>query len=172
MAWGSVMVTSPPLRALMGFFAAALAVLLFHQGMVAALRLLVLPGLQLDRAPYDLAPVPPFGIPAVLDLAFWGGVYGIVFGLAAPYLMRPLLIPGLLLGVIATVIGAFVVAPLKGLPSGAFWLTDAWARALLLNGFWGIGLGIIYSLIEPDLVGAGEIRRREPGRNAGRRPRR
>src|SRR5260370_32372144 len=64
---------SAPLRAFLGFFAAAISVLTFHQGMIGALHELALPGLEIARAPYNMAPVPPFGVPSVLNLCFWCG---------------------------------------------------------------------------------------------------
>ena len=70
-------------RAILGFVAAAIAVLTFHQGMWALLHLLNLPGMGMPP-PYPIAPVPPWGVPRIVDLAFWGGLYGILFGLALP----------------------------------------------------------------------------------------
>ena len=40
-------------------------------------------------APYPTAPVPPFGVPRIADLCFWGGLYGAVFGLAMPRFTWP-----------------------------------------------------------------------------------
>lgn len=62
-------------RVLVGFIAGFWATLVFHQLMVAFLRGVgVVPFL-----PYSWTPTEPFGIPAVLSLAFWGGVWGIIF---------------------------------------------------------------------------------------------
>ena len=59
---------------LLGFIAGAIGVLVFHQ-----LFLLVMHALGLvPFAPYPVDPTPPFGVPKVLSLAFWGGVWGIV----------------------------------------------------------------------------------------------
>src|SRR5438128_11561992 len=54
------------------FIAGFVSTLAFHQGVLA------LPHLAgvVSRAPYDLGRVPPLGIPAVISLAFWGGVWG------------------------------------------------------------------------------------------------
>jgi hypothetical protein len=62
-----------PRAAIAGFVAGALAVLVFHQGALLALRLAGL----VPAPPWRLAPVPPFGVPAVLSAAFWGGIWGI-----------------------------------------------------------------------------------------------
>ena len=85
----------------------------------------------------------------VLDLAFWGGLYGILFGLALPWLRPPYWLEGLGLGIIAALVGFFVVAPLKGLAIGGGWMANNWVRSLLINGFWGIGVGLILPLILP-----------------------
>ncbi len=68
-----------PMRALLGFVAAVISVLIFHQGMWAALHTLALPGLAMPP-PYPTDPIPPWGIPRIVNLCFWGGLYGIVFG--------------------------------------------------------------------------------------------
>src|SRR5258705_9475937 len=54
------------------FIAGFLSTLVFHQGV---LTLLWLSG-AVPRAPYDMAPAPPLGVPAVISLAGWGGGWG------------------------------------------------------------------------------------------------
>src|SRR5215218_10347817 len=61
---------------LLGFAAGLLAVPLFHQ---AALFLLHAAGI--GPAAWNMAPVPPFGVPALLSAAFWGGLWGIALAL-------------------------------------------------------------------------------------------
>ena len=133
---------SPPMRALLGFVAAVISVLIFHQGMWAALHTLALPGLTMP-SPYPIDPIPPWGIPRIMNLCFWGGLYGIVFGLTLPRLTAPLWLCGLGLGVIAALVGILVVPAVKGLPIGSGWILQNWVRSLLINGFWGIGVGLI-----------------------------
>ena len=73
-----------PQRAALGFAAAVLSVLTFHQGMWAVLHAAgVMP-----LAPYPTNPVPPFGVPLIASLCFWGGLYGLAFGLTLPRLPR------------------------------------------------------------------------------------
>jgi hypothetical protein len=133
---------SPPMRALLGFIAAVISVLIFHQGMLAALHTLALPGLAMPP-PYPIDPIPPWGIPRIINLCFWGGLYGIVFGLILPRLTAPLWLCGLALGVIAALVGILVVPAVKGLPIGSGWILLNWVRSLLINGFWGLGVGLI-----------------------------
>jgi hypothetical protein len=62
-------------RLLFGFIAGVLATLIFHQ-----LTLAVLWGGGLAPfRPFSLAATKPFGVPAVFSLAFWDGVWGMVF---------------------------------------------------------------------------------------------
>ncbi len=82
------MPASLPARAVLGFLAAALAVLTFHQGMILVLHFTPVPGIQIAGWPYSLAPIPPLGVPQVLNLCFWGGLYGLAFGLIYPRLPR------------------------------------------------------------------------------------
>jgi hypothetical protein len=65
------------MRILFGFIAGFLATLIFHQVVVA---LLWWAGVA-PFGPFSMAATQPFGVPAVISLAFWGGVWGILFGL-------------------------------------------------------------------------------------------
>jgi len=136
---------SAPVRAILGFIAAVISVLTFHQGMVALLH-----GLGVSPFPaYSLRPMPPFGVPWFADLAFWGGVYGLVFGLLLPRLPSPLWLCGVALGIVAALVGLFVVAALKGLPIAGGWQAWPIVRSLIINGFWGLGVGLILPWLLP-----------------------
>ena len=123
-----------------GFLAGAAAVLLFHQSAAAILHALQLT----PRAPFSFTPTPPFGIPQLWSLAFWGGVWGVI---AAALLAR---LDGARLIGCATVFGAiaptlvawFIVAPLKGQPMAAGWVPAAMAIGPIVNAAWGLGTGI------------------------------
>jgi len=132
-------------RALLGFIAAAISVLTFHQAMVATLHAL---GVS-PFAAYRANPIRPFGVPLIVDLCFWGGLYGLVFGLLLPRFTWPTWLCGLILGTIAAVVGMFVVAPIKGNPIAAGWHVWPIGRSLLINGFWGLGVGLILPLLLP-----------------------
>jgi hypothetical protein len=134
-----------PMRAFLGFVAAAIAVLTFHQGMVAVLHAM---GAS-PFTPYRTTPVPPLNVPLIVDLCFWGGVYGAVFGWLVPRFTLPLWVCGLILGVIAALVAMFVVAPIKGNPIANGWQAWPIARSLLINGFWGLGVGLILPLLMP-----------------------
>jgi hypothetical protein len=98
---------------------------------------------------YRANPVPPFGVPLIADLCFWGGLYGLVFGLLVPRFTWPLWVCGLILGVVAALVGMFVVAPIKGYTLANGWQAWPIARSLIINGFWGLGVGLILPLLMP-----------------------
>lgn len=135
------------------FVAGALAVLVFHQ---SALGLLHLVGLT-ARTPFVLSPVPPLGVPQLLSLMFWGGVWGLVL---LP-LLRPLSSTrgwrrGLVLGALGpTLVSWFVVAPLKGLPLAGGWQPAAMATGLIVNAAWGLGLVAWLRLMQRAGIGRG-----------------
>jgi len=136
---------SAPMRAFLGFIAAAISVLTFHQGMWA---LLFAAGLT-TMAPYPIRPVPPFGVPLIVDLCFWGGLYGLVFGLLRPRFTLPLWLCGLIMGIITALVGMFIVAPIKGMPIASGWMPWPILRSFLINGSWGVGVGLILPLLLP-----------------------
>jgi len=134
-----------PMRAFLGFVAAAISVLTFHQGMWALLYALG----SMPRPPYPINPMPPFGVPLIVDLCFWGGLYGAVFGLLRPRFTWPLWLSGLIMGIIAALVGMFIVAPIKGMPMAAGWKVGGMVNSFLINGCWGLGVGLILPLLLP-----------------------
>lgn len=132
-------------RALLGFIAAAISVLTFHQGIIAALHAAGLTG----YTAYPADPVPPFGVPRIADLCFWGGLYGLVFGLLLPRFAWPTWLCGIVLGIIAALVGMFIVAPIKGGAVAHGWRAWPIFLSLLINGFWGLGVGVILPMLMP-----------------------
>ena len=49
--------------------------------------------------------------------------------------------------VIAAFVGLVIVAAIKGNPIGGGWVLMTWVRSLLINGSWGLGLGLILPLM-------------------------
>ncbi len=83
------------------------------------------------------------------DLCFWGGVWGAVFGLILPRLPAsyPMWVRGLGLGIAAALVGLLVVPLLKGLPEAGGWAAMSFVLSFLINGFWGIGVGVFFPLL-------------------------
>lgn len=136
---------------LIGFIAGFLAVLTFHQGTIGVMNATGL----LPNGPFRTNAVGPLGIPAFVNSAFWGGLWGIVIVLAMGRLKdhRLRVAVALLIGALgATAVGWFVVAPLKGLPIAQGWNPAAMWRGPLINGMFGLGVGIIGSWLG-DLFG-------------------
>jgi hypothetical protein len=127
----------------LGFIAGALAVLAFHQVMVFLLSTVGL----IQSPVYAMRGVPPFGVPTLFSQMFWGGLWGLLFAAIADRLPPwPLLLLGFGFGVLGPVLASwFVVAPLKGTPIAAGWVLQRMLAGLLINGFWGIGLVLIYA---------------------------
>jgi hypothetical protein len=133
-----------PKRALLGFTAAVISVLTFHQAMWAVLHAIGI----MPPAPYPMNPTPPLGVPLILSLCFWGGLYGLVFGAVLPRLPpAPMWLLGLGLGLLAAVVGWFVVAPIKGQPAASGFVPVRMLVSVLINGVWGIGVGVILPLL-------------------------
>lgn len=125
----------------LGFVCGFVAVLLFHQGMLALLNAA---GVT-DRGPFPTRPTEPFGVPQIASAAFWGGVWGVIFALVqrrfprgAAYWLLSLLFGAVLL----TLVAWLVVMPLKG-EGAAVPERGAALTGLLVNGAWGVGTALL-----------------------------
>jgi uncharacterized membrane protein len=129
-------------RIIFGFIAGFLATIIFHQ---IALELLHLAGVA-PNAAWSMQPKKPFGVPSVISLSFWGGVWGIILVLifdrfrGAAYWIGSIIFGAIL----PTLVAAFVVAPLKHQPMPH---TPAMAMlGLTVNGAWGFGTALFNRL--------------------------
>jgi hypothetical protein len=133
-------------RLVFGFVAGFFATLIFHQLTLAALW-----GARFAPfSPFSMASTQPFGLPAVISLAFWGGVWGILFALIhggfprhAGYWVTAFLFGAILPSLVALLI----VLPLKGRPLGGGWHLPLLVTAFLINGAWGIGTALIFKAL-------------------------
>lgn len=123
------------------FAAGFVSTMVFHQGVILLFYALG----AFSRAPWNFAPVPPLGVPAVISLSFWAGVWGVVLWPAlrgatgAAYWIR-----ASVLGALGPTLVAFlVVVPLKGGAVGAGWDPKLWIGGLIVNGAWGYGLALL-----------------------------
>ena len=135
-----------PMVLLLGFAAGALATLTFHQ---LTVWLLTLTGMS-EGSPYSLRPVAPFGVPQVINAAFWGGLWGCVFALLADRFPRswPLWLTGLLFGMLGpTLVGWFVVNPIKGRPVANGFVPARMINGPIINGMYGVGTALFYDLL-------------------------
>jgi hypothetical protein len=125
---------------LTGFIAGALSVLIFHQGALALMNLLDLT----HRPLYSTTATAPWGIPGIWSLAFWGGVWGLVFAaFFMPLWGGALVLAGLAFGAfVLSIVAWFVVAPIKGQPLAAGAVPMAMAAAMIANAAWGFGTAL------------------------------
>ncbi|HQS15143.1 hypothetical protein [Reyranella sp.] len=129
-----------------GFVAGALSVLVFHQwGFYLAAEL----GFGQPNL-YNMRPVPPWGVPAIVSLAFWGGLWG---ALGAFVVAR---LPGMLNGALGWILFAstlvlavswFVVLPMKGAPIGGGWRLPGVIVVPIVYALWGFGMWLFYGLV-------------------------
>ena len=125
---------------IVGFLSGFVAVLVFHQAAWAGLYAMGI----MPRAPFPMQGVAPFGVPQILSLAFWGGVWGIVLAAVLARLDGGrLLVAATIFGaVLPTLVGWFIVAPLKGQPMAAGFALPGLLIGPIVNAAWGLGTGL------------------------------
>ncbi|CAA9891776.1 conserved membrane hypothetical protein [Candidatus Methylobacter favarea] len=141
MANTNIFKTLPTSALFEGFAAGFLATLIFHQ---LTLALLWNAGIA-PFAPFSLAATQPFGVPAVFSLAFWGGIWGILFAVVDDNFPRgnSYWITAFLFGaILPSLVALLIVLPLKGKPIGGNWQPTLLLTAFLINGAWGVGTGL------------------------------
>ena len=126
---------------LLAFLSGFVATLVFHQPMLALLRVAGM----VTRPTYVMKPVPPFGIPSVLSLAFWGGVWGIIMIAAIGRAKAFYLVAAIFGAILPTLVAAFVLAPLRHLPRPAN-PVPALLAGFIINAAWGLGTALLYRL--------------------------
>lgn len=130
-----------PKTLLLAFLAGFIATLLFHQGL---LQLLHMAG-KVPMAAWNMDPAPPLGVPKVISLAFWGGLWGIALWAlirnrkGIGHWLLALTLGALLPSLVAW----FVVFPIKGIELNSTLI----GGALLLNGAWGVGVALCMKLL-------------------------
>ena len=102
-----------------------------------------------QRTPFAWAPIAPLGVPGVVSLALWGGVWGIVLAYAEFFLAETAgtWMFALVFGALApSMANWFVSAPLHGFPLGSGWHLSEMVTSLLVNAAWGLGTGLLLRL--------------------------
>ncbi len=135
-----------------GFVAGFLATLVFHQ---LTLALLWAMGVA-PFGPFSMTATQPLGVPAVFSLAFWGGVWGILFVLIEsrfPRDHRYWMMAFLFGAILPSLVALLIVLPLKGQPVGGGWRPSLLFTAFLINGTWGIGTALFLKVLSNWLGG-------------------
>jgi len=130
------------LRWPLAFAAGFVAVLVFHQGILALLY-----GIHFEpHAPFPQQATAPFGVPAIWSLAFWGGVWGLVLAACERWFPRfgpAYLVAALMFGAVGpTFFAWFGVFPLKGIPIAGGFSATALITGVSVNAAWGLGAGL------------------------------
>ena len=127
---------------MLGFIASALSVVIAHQGIV---WLLNKAGVWAPKA-YATTPVPPFGVPVILNSIFWGGLWGVAYA-AVHHLLPagPVWAKGALFGVMIAFVSNSIILPvIKDQPlCYGFDVTKLLCVFLILSGF-GAATAIFY----------------------------
>jgi len=131
---------------ILAFIAGALAVPVFHQ---ILLWILHAAGI-VPMAPFNMERTKPLGVPTIVSISFWGGIWGVLFAVTLPrwfsgaaYWIAAPVAGGLAL----TLVFMLVVWPLKvgGRPPQPLGL---FIIGFLLNAAWGIGWALFLRLFE------------------------
>ena len=143
----SLTVSASAVRLALGFVAGFLATITFHQIGISVLHAVG----YIPFAAWDTAPRAPFGVPAVISLSFWGGVWGILFVLIERWLAR---FPGgywvgatLFGAIVPTIVLMFVVLPLRGQPVGAGFAPNLIVTFLVAHALWGLGTAVFLGVL-------------------------
>ncbi len=131
---------------LKAFLSGFLATLLFHQTLFGVLYLA---GLA-PAPPFNMNPVAPLGIPAVLSLSFFGGLWGIVlWAVISRFHAAKYWALAVLIGAVGpTALAMLLVFPVKAIAVSA----ATWIGGLVLNGFWGFGTALLMKLMKARAV--------------------
>lgn len=140
-------------RVVLGFVAAAISVLIVHEGII---YLLNAAGYIPSRG-WSMTPaIPPWGVPRLINNVFWGGLWGVLFALAYERIPGGMAwLKGLIFGLFIVVVSNWILLPLIkgqvfGQPNqvlfGGWNPARMWIVAAIVGGF-GLGLGIVYGLL-------------------------
>ena len=142
-------------RIIVGFVAAALSVLIVHEGIIYLLGQAGL--IDLSRVPvWSMRPVRPWNVPDIANRMFWGGLWGALFALIYQWVPGGAAwLKGLIYGLCIVVVSNWILLPLiKGrfFQAGDPALFGGLSPQRMLNtvlivGGFGLALGIIYGLM-------------------------
>jgi hypothetical protein len=148
MARSAASLTAPTsaTRLALGFLAGFLATLTFHQ-----IGIWVLHAVGYFPNPAWITAANEIGVPRVVSLSFWGGVWGIIFVLIERWVAR---FPGgywvgatVFGAIVPTLVLIFVVFPLRGRPLAAGFAMNLVLTFLLVHALWGLGTALILGVL-------------------------
>ena len=129
---------------LFGFVAGALAVLVFHQGMVLLLHTIG----SLPNAPWNFSTMKgPLPIPVLVNQMFWGGLWGMGFAVLGQFIpVSASWLRGLIFGLVGpALLGNGLLVPFF---RGTAYLWGGQPSRILISaligGAFGIGIGLIF----------------------------
>ena len=131
-------------RLFLGLVAGALAMLLCHQ---PALQILYWCGL-IEHPAFRLAVVPPFHVPMLVSVTFWGALFGAILGVM-PRMPSWLATRGLVNWLFGLAMLWFVVRPLAGHGIAFDWNPHAMAASAFASLAWGFGVALIQPVLHP-----------------------
>ncbi|EQC47159.1 hypothetical protein [Bacteriovorax sp. Seq25_V] len=119
------------------FLAGFLSTLIFHQGVFGLFYLLKI----IPKAPFNMSPTEPFGVPAVISLSFFGGLWGVaIWKLVQNDNGLKHWMKSLIYGAVGpTAVAFLVVFPLKGVEFNPVFVIFG----LILNAAWGGGNSLL-----------------------------
>lgn len=122
---------------LKSFAAGFLSTLIFHQGILWVINLFV----DIPFKPYSMDPTKPLGVPSVISIAFFAGLWAIlIWKLIERRTWKSQIVYATVLGAVLPTLVAFVVVlPLKGIEFNWAFIPPG----LILNGIWGLGVWVI-----------------------------
>lgn len=123
-----------------GFIFGFLSTLIFHQCSLWLLSTASGAGIPT----WDFSPVPPYGVPKVISLSFFGGLWGIpiVYMLSKLSSFKFWLASIITGAIFPTAVAMLVVFPMKGLAV----TPQIIVVGLFVNGMWGLGVATFHQL--------------------------
>jgi hypothetical protein len=145
-----------PGRIILGFVAAAISVVVVHEGII-----LILSQYGLIRATaWGMQAMPPWGVPRLINNIFWGGLWGVLFALVYDWIPGGASwLKGLIFGLCIVVVSNWILLPLiksRVFGQSNLVLFNGWDHRIMLAvvcivGGFGLGLGIIYGVLRAAL---------------------
>jgi hypothetical protein len=139
-----------PIRMMFAFIAGFCSVLIFHQGSLSILHAIGISA----ATPFPYGPTKPFGLPLIWSLAFWGGIWGMIYALVERGFPRGAgywMLTGIFGAIGPTFVAWFIVFPLKGMPLGGGWKISGIITGLVINAAWGIGTAMTLRMLTASL---------------------